>query len=231
MSAYVTPLSNARPARTLALALAAGFLVGCAAPRVSAPVAAEAGLNYEGLASVYSRALAIAQVRPGVDFSAYSGVMLRAPELAFRTPDRAVREFPLSPAQKDRFRDVLAEAFAQEFRKLASLELVDEPGPDVLALRIRVQDITVTVQPRALGGAGRAAALLEASGDATVVLELSDSQSNEILARGVDTQTVTGVAARQQGEGMRTNFEDAAEVSAKWASIARAGLDDLTAGR
>jgi hypothetical protein len=206
-------------------------LFGCETAPAADPVAAEPEVNYEGLETVRSRRLDIVQVRPGVDFAAYTGVLLREPELAFQTPDRGERQFPLSEAQKDRFRNMLATEFEKELGKLDSLDLVTESGSDVVALSIRVQDIAVTVSAESLGRVGRAAAVLEASADATVVLELKDSLSNEILARGVDTRSVEGAAMRQHGDTMVTRFEAAEKVVEKWAATARTALDALTSSR
>lgn len=222
--------TNGRFAAPL-IALVSVCLFGCETAPAADPVVAAPEVNYEGLETVGSRRLDIAQVRPGVDFAAYTGVLLREPELAFQTPDRSEGQFPLSEAQKDRFRGMLATEFEAQLGRLDSLELVTEPGPEVLALNVRVQDIAVSVSADSVGRVGRAAAVLEASGDATVVLELEDSRSNEILARGVDTRTVEGVALRQRGDAMVTRFEAAEKVVEKWAATARSALDALTSDR
>lgn len=213
-------------ARLAALAIAVS-LAGCgSAPATArAPVAAE--INYEGLATVSSKTFDIAQVRPGTDFRAYSRVKLGTPELAYRTPDRAERQFPLTEEQKAGFRDSLVSAFDREFAGLEALEVVDGPGPATLVLDIRVSDIVVTVAPSAVGRAGRAAALLEASGEAVISVELRDSQSNEILARGVDAGSASGGALRTPEGDMRTRFESSGKVVEQWAAKARAGLENL----
>lgn len=215
--------------RLLKIAVLMSFasLSGCAATSAAAPVPGNAEVNYEGLATVGSKAFDIAQVRPGTDFRAYSSVKLDKPELAYRTPDRADRQFPLTEEQKTRFRDGLVEAFDRAFADLQALELVDEPGPATLTLAIKVTDIVVTVTPSAVGRAGRGAALLEASAEAAITVELKDSQSNEILARGVDTGSARGGALRTPEGEMRTRFEPSAKIVEKWAAQARAGLENL----
>lgn len=194
----------------------------------AAPTATDiAEINYEGLATVSSRGFDVAQVRPGTDFRAYSRVKLGAPDLAYRGPNRADRQVPLTEEQKQRFRDSLVSAFDEEFADLRVLELVDEPGPATLALDIRVEDIVATVSPTAVGGTGRAASLLEASGDAVIIVELRDSVSNEILARGVDAGTATGGALGVGGGNVRTKFESAEKLVSMWAAKARTGLERL----
>ena len=162
-----------------------------------------------------------------MDLSAYSQLQLGEPQLAYRSSTGAGRQFALTAEQKEGFRDSLVAAFDDEFAKHEDLQRVDEPGPSVLTLDIRVEDIAVTVTPNAVGRAGRAAALLEASGAAVVIIELRDSQSNAILARGVHRGTTSGGALRTGNDEMRTRFESADKVVAKWAAMARSGLENL----
>ena len=224
-------LLSGRRSVGFAAILVSAYLFGCGSAPAADPASNVPEVNYEGLETVPAKRVDIAQVRPGVDFSAYTGVRLIEPELAFQTPDRSQRQFPLNEAQKQRFRNLLAEAFEKELGRLESLELVTAPGPDVLTLSVRVQDIAVEVTDESLSRVSRGAAFLQASGDATVILELKDSQSNEILARGVDTRTVEGVAMRQRGDQMITRFEAADKVVGKWAVTARSALDALTSDR
>jgi len=187
------------------------------------PAAISSTVNYEGLAEISKSVFDVAQVRPGTVFSAYDGVIVNAPELAFRTPDRSQKQFPLDENQKRRFQKALAEAFSLEFSNLQNLDLKDQPGPSVLELMVRVENITATVptgQSTQLGFA------LTAVGEATLVLELRDSESDQILARGVDTRAVQG-AALGQGGGLVTRWEDVEKLCSRWASMARSRLDAL----
>jgi hypothetical protein len=215
---------------TAAIVLAAA-LSGCQATTANQSAAATGEVNFEGLATVPSRRFDLVQLRPQTNLGAYSRIVLQAPELAYRTPDRAAREFPVTEEQKDQFRSNLVSAFNKEFADLRTLELVDEPGPATLALDIRVEDIVMTVAPSSVGRSGRAAALLEASGDAVIVIELRDSQSNEILARGVNSGAASGGALRTPEGELRTRFDSSGKIVEKWAAQARAGLENLLSER
>ena len=171
-----------------------------------------------------SREVDIVQVRPGTDFSRYRGVLLREPELSYRTPDRSRQQFPLSAEQQDGFRDYVAELFAAELGGMTSPALVDEPGPDVLELVVRLTDITATVPPRSAGPSGRVSIALRAVGDVTLVLEFSDSESGELLARAVDQKAVDGVAIAKEGE-LVTRWEDVEAICKRWARLTRRGLE------
>jgi hypothetical protein len=216
-----------RFATYLATALVIGSLIGCSSTPGPRPEPGVNGVNYEGLVTVSSKAFDVAQVRPDTDFRSYSRLQLLVPELAFRTPDRSERQFPLSGEQVDRLRDGLVAAFDTEFAGFRPLEIVDEPGPATLALDIRVEDIVATVSPSAVGLAGRGAAVLEASGAAVIIVEIRDSQTNEILARGVNADKASGGALRTSNDEMQMRFVAGDKIVARWAAITRTGLENL----
>lgn len=202
-------------------------LYGGAAMLKEAP--ARSFMDYEGLQQVEARRMDAAFVRPGVKFGAYTALLLEEPELAFRTPDRSKQQFPLTEDQKIQFRGLLHEQFLAELDTSKRLRLVNEPGPDVLRLRVRVQDITATVPPRGVGSVGKSSIALDAVGDATLVLELRDSQSEETLARAIDARSLEGIAILQKGAAL-TSWSDVEKLCKQWASNARKGLDALVGG-
>jgi len=215
--------------RICAIALAA-LLAGCATKATPEPSTAE-GVNDEGLATVQSRNFDSAQVRPETDFSVYSRVMLLEPELDYRPVDQARRELPVTEEQDQRLRTALSAVFTEELGSLDSLTLTDTPGPGTLAARVRVRDIVVSTAPQSVGRTGRSAAFLEASAEAVVVIELSDSLSNEILARGIDGGAASGGALRTPEGELRTRFDAPEKVVRRWAESARAGLQNLLSER
>jgi len=185
-------------------------------------------VNIEGLQQVPARNFEAAFVRPGVRFADYKKLMVDELELAFRTPDREQNQFPLGEDQKTRFRAGMATAFGQELGKLESVAVVTEPGPDVLALNVRVQDIVARAPGRRVG-AGRAGFALDTVGEMTLVMELRDSQSDEVLVRVFDRQAVEG-AAMLRGDNVVSTWEGVDRVVARWASRAREGLDRVLDG-
>ena len=202
------------------------LLVSACAPQPTVPVATSTNA-VDGLVQVSSRYFDIAFVRPGVDFGHYKKVLVSESELAFKTPDRSQQQFPLSDEQKDRFRQTLDEQFAAELANLKNLRLANEAGPDTLAVQVRVQDILTTVPAQATGGAGWGSLSLRALGEATLVIELHDSESGEILARVYDRRAVEGIAVAQNQAAPLTRWQDAEGMSKKWASTVRDRLDAL----
>jgi hypothetical protein len=186
-------------------------------------------INIEGLQQVPARNFEAAFLRPGVTFADYSKLMVKELELAFRTPDREQNQFPLGEDQKTRFRAAMATAFGEEFGKLENVEVVTEPGPDVLALHVRVQDIVARAPGRRVGSAGRAGFALETVGELTLVLELRDSQSDEVLVRVFDRQAVEG-AAMVSGDSVVSTWQGVERLVGRWALRTREGLENLLGG-
>jgi len=202
------------------------LLVSACAPQPTVPVASSTN-DVDGLVQVSSRYFDIAFVRPGVNFGHYKKVLVSESELAFKTPDRSQQQFLLSDEQKDRFRQTLDEQFAAELANLKNLRLVDQAGPDTLAVQVRVQDILTTVPAQATGGAGWGSLSLRALGEATLVIELHDSESGEILARVYDRRAVEGIAVAQNQAAPLTRWQDAEVMCKQWASTVRQRLDAL----
>jgi hypothetical protein len=207
-------------------ALVLAMLVGACAPQPGIPVTVPA-TDLDGLESVSSKYFGAAFIRPGADFSRYQEILVGGSELAFKTPDRTKQQFPLSAEQKDRFRTLLDAQFAEKLADLNNLRLTDAVGPDALAVQVRVQDILATVPPQAVGKSGWGSLSLRALGEATLVIELSDSESGEILARVYDRQAIEGVAVAQNQAAPITRWEDVEALCKKWASTVRDRLDVL----
>ncbi len=185
-------------------------------------------VNIEGLQPVTARNFEAAFLRPGVRFADYRKLMVEELELAFRTPDREQNQFALGDDQKTRFRAAMATAFGDELGKLEAAEIVTGPGPDVLALHVRVQDIVARAPGRRVGG-GRAGFALETVGEMTLVLELRDSQSDEVLVRAFDRRVFEG-AAMVSGESVVSTWQGVDRIVARWASRTREGLENLLGG-
>lgn len=187
---------------------------------------ANAQTNFEGLREIKSQTWDRVEVRPNVVFTVYTGIMLGDVRIAYRTPDRSQQQFPFTDEQKAQFQQTLESAYTSELVTMRNAELVNAPGRDILLLSVRAINVTATIPPRSVGNVGRATIALQAIGEVTLVLELFDSRSGEILARAVDTKTVVGAAIAEDGD-MITNWEGAGQLSARWASTTRSRLDRL----
>jgi hypothetical protein len=185
--------------------------------------------DFEGLEQIPSQHFTAVFGRLGTDFTHYNGVILNDVELAFRTPDRSKNQFPVNADGKDRFRNFLKQQFATEFENLQNIERVEAPGPTVLDLHVRVQDILATIPGRRVGAAGRATFALEAIGEITLVIELRDSESEEVLVRVFDQRALEGVAMFEDDKPV-TTWPDIEQLCQQWALRVREGLDVLVGG-
>ena len=207
--------------------LALVVLSGCG-PQPTQPVD-KSSFDFEGLRRIETRNFTAGFERPGADFTAYSGVIFQSVQVAYRTPDRSQNQFPLDETKKEAFRDLLKKTFVTEFENLQNIELVEQPGPTRLDLHVRVQDITATLPGRRVGDVGRATFALEAIGEVTLVIELRDSESEEVLMRVFDQRAVEGVAMLQ-GNQTVSRWPDIEQLCQQWALRVRTGLDVLVGG-
>jgi len=211
-------------------------LIAAIALAAAAPVgAAKAPASWDGLTLVKSKRLAHVYLLPNADFRGYTKVMLDPAEVAFRKDwqrdvnsgtrslsgdvgDRHARKM-LDEAQKRFDRE-----FAEAFRK-AGYEIVTEPGEDVL--RVSLGLLNLDVQAPDTMAAARSRSYSREAGHATLVVQVKDSLSGQLLGRAVDSQWAgdTGPYLRNQ----TTNIADFEQLFAQWAKRSTQGLAELKA--
>jgi hypothetical protein len=119
---------------------------------------------------------------------------------------------------KQRLGKLAEETFASEFSKKNGVEVVTEPGPDVLRFSAAIVDLW----PRAVDTdePGRNYVFTTSAGSAVLYAELRDSETGQLIGRVVD-----GREARNSGTMRWTNsVENTAEARAMvsdWARILR----------
>ena len=122
-------------------------------------------------------------------------------------------------------REVVGEAFREELGKSKRYQIVTTPGPDTLVLVGTLIDIVSKAPPD--NAPGRYEVYLSSVGEATLVLELRDSLSNEVLARVADRR-----AAEQSGFPISANaitvWSEVRRLSRSWAMLLRKRLDEVT---
>ncbi len=118
----------------------------------------------------------------------------------------------------------MRETWTEEFEKLENWEIVTQPGRDVLILEGAIIDIVSAVPPedRTIG---RNNVYLTRVGEATLVLQLRDSMSNEILARSADRRAAESAFAIEAGPV--TAWAEVRRLSRTWARILVNRLDQI----
>ena len=183
-------------------------------------------VTHDGLERVEGSRVARAWVKPDVDFSQYTHVGLLDCMVSFRRNWR-MNHSGVRTRDMERIKSDLA----NEFRTVFTQELenggfpvVDAPDDHVLLVRPAIIDLDVAAPDT--NSAGRSDSFTTSPGRMTLVIELFDSVSNEILARAVDRRNARNVGnIRWTTRG--TNRDAARRILRQWAGMLVAKLDEV----
>ncbi len=210
-----------------------GLVLGCGAFTLAGPVLAAAPESWDGLVRVKSKKLAVVYLQPGADFSGYRRVMVDPTEVSFeknwaRNYNRGSRGLSGKVSDSDVEKavqqgaasatDIFADAFAK-----AGYPSATAAGPDVLRVRTMILNISVTTPD--IQSAGRQSTYGGEAGQASLVVELRDSETGALLARGVDRQLAG--ANFTQLRNQVTNRADFSNLVRSWANTSAKGLTEL----
>ena len=171
-------------------------------------------------------------VKPDADIGDFTSVLLDPVQVSFASnwdPNQGRR----NPATRLNANDVaaiqsgLADMFRETFRAdIASsgFQLVDQPGPETLRVSAAIVNLFVTA-PDTMS-AGRSRTYTANSGQMTLVVELRDSVTGELLARAVDTQRGRSAGSMSFTNNV-TNTADARRAIATWSTALTQGLNEL----
>jgi len=219
----------------LRLALAVIFAIvvaGCDTAPPTIQTGPEAELSFDGLHKVDNSQADAAWARPDFDISGYTKIMPLSGGIEYRqVKDRGRSSIARSQGgpyfiddnARARFEELVSEVFREELQMIERFEIVDEPGPDVLAVVGALLDVVSYVPPDPVGG--RSYVFLSSVGDATLVLELRDSETGTILARSIDRRAAEPLSATLQDSNRVTNAAEVRRLIRRWATRLREGLD------
>jgi Protein of unknown function (DUF3313) len=207
----------------------AAALCAQAALAASPSAAVHEVMSHDGLQVVKVKGIELAYARPGASLAAYNRVMLEPVEVAFSkdwNPNRTGSSFKLSAEERDEIRKGVAQLVYDEFKRAlqdkSSYQVVDAVGPDVLRVKVNIINLYVNA-PDTLT-AGRTRTYTASAGEMTLVAEMFDSESGQVLARAVDRRD-----ARRAGNlsfaNSVTNSSEARIIASSWARILRDAMD------
>lgn len=188
----------------------------------------DAEVTEDGLHRVHPAIMADAWVRPDMDLSGYTRILLMPTAVQFRdVPERRydphsatpTTEFPLDDERKEWFRRVWREAVDAEFGREESYELYNGVGADVLVVQAFLVDVVSRIPP---DYSGSVVTMVRDPWVASVVLELRDATTAELLARTVD---------RRYGEGLLDSGEvwmRTENLLDRWAQVLSERLEQLS---
>ncbi len=207
-------------------------LVACTTAPPTIQTGPDAELSFDGLHKVDNSQADVAWARPDFDISGYTKIWLVGAGIEYRqVKDRGRSTIARSQGgpyfiddkSRAQFEELVGKVFKEEFEKIEKYELVDEPGPDVLMIRGGLLDVTSYVPPDPIGG--RSYIYLSSVGEATLVLELRDSETGTILARSVDRRAAETIGGTFTRSNSVTNSAEARRLIRFWATRLREGLD------
>ena len=224
------------PKTTFAVILSILFLIftlnnANAARKPKIQTGADAEVTHDGLHRVDRTVMDMVWVKPDIDLTGYKKIMLVGAGLAFKEVDaKGTRsyhrrsnqtEFPISEKNRERLRDEVKKAFEKELSKVTRFETTNTPGDDVLLLAGGLIDIVSNVPPEP---AGRVDIYLSQVGEATLVLELRDSITNEILIRSADRRAAEVMDGFWIESSSVSNWSEVRRLARSWARLLRKRL-------
>jgi hypothetical protein len=129
----------------------------------------------------------------------------------------------VSDATKERLRDIMRDEFQKELERSTRFELTEETGPDVLLVWGGLLDV-VSFVPTNQGGRDRV--FLRSIGEATLVIELRDSESGATLARLLDRRALDQASSRPTRHTTGAAVSEVRRLARRWARRLRESLDD-----
>jgi hypothetical protein len=193
----------------------------------------DAEVTHDGLVRVQKSVVDAAWVKPTFDLTPYKKLMVVSQGIAFRKLEpvsdfqaRNETQFPVKEENKERLSRELKTAFETELAKLERYELVSAPGPDVLLLVGTIIDVVSNIPPDIDSARfGRGGVYLTSVGEATLVMELRDSESGEILGRVADRRAAESPFAFEVNNV--TAWTEVRRLGSYWASLLRRRLEEI----
>lgn len=213
-------------------ALACALLSGCASTQMS-PID-ELSLQ-EGLQRVDSKVVDAVYRRPEANMAVYNKLLLRPITVQFAKnwePEKSGSAlYDMTPPDREKIKSELADLFAEVFRKeleKGGYPLVTEPGKDVLEMQAAIINLYITAPDVSMQTAGRTRVYTSDAGHMTLITQLHDSVTGQLLARAYDHRD-SGADVWQWSNSV-TNTAEARRIITSWATALRKALDASRAG-
>jgi hypothetical protein len=209
------------------LLLALALLVATAS--AASRDAVEEVMSHDGLQKISVKGIDLAYARPGATLAGYKRVRLDQVEVAFHKswdPTKTGSAIKLSQEERDNIRSGVArivyDEFVKELQAKSSYQVVNESGPDVLRVKANVANLYLNAPQSGTGGRSRTYTV--SAGEMTLVAELYDSETGQVLARLVDREEARGLGTMSLNSSV-VNVDDARSIASGWARILRNSLD------
>ena len=219
--------------KKLAAIAATVLVVGCASPEPTIQTGPEAETTFDGLVRIDHSRFAAAWVDPDIDLTQYNKIIPGGAAFEFRNVQRVSastarrsneNEFWISDSDKQRLIDTVSDVFTEELQRSEHFTLVEEAAPDTLIISGALHDIVSRVPPEQVG---RSEIWLRSVGEATLIIELRDSLSNEVIYRAVERRAAENVGGQMIRANTATTWAEVRRWARRWAVRLREGLDSV----
>ena len=216
------------------VAIAAAVLItGCASQEPAVQTGPTAETTFDGLVRIDNSRFAGAWIDPEIDLTQYTKIIPGGAAFEFRNVQKTSamaarrsneREFWISDANKQRLTDTVSEVFTEELQKSKHFTVTDEPAADALIIVGGLHDIVSQVPPEEVG---RSEIWLRSVGEATLVIELRDSLSNEVVYRAIERRAAESTGNQMIRGNTATTWAEVRRWARRWAVRLREGLDSI----
>ncbi len=218
--------------KKLVLFAATVLVIGCSTePTIQSGPDAET--TFDGLVRIDHSRFAAAWIDPDIDLTQYDKILPGGAAFEFRSVQKMSatqarrsneREFWISDSNKQRLIDTVSEVFSEELQQSEHFTITDEPGPDTLVITGALHDIVSRVPPEDVG---RSEIWLRSVGEATLIIELRDSLSNEVIYRAVERRSAESPGGTMIRANTATTWAEVRRWARRWAVRLREGLDAI----
>ncbi len=202
------------------------ILAGCATPD---PV------SYDGLVLRESSTMGTVYVRPGADLTIWKQVALAPCDVAFRrnwlslqNSSRRSLAWRVTQQDMDNIREGLSslcdDAFREALLEAPAYTLIDPELAETETLLVTPRIIDLDIVAPDVARAGMARTYTTQSDEMTLLLEVSDAHTGQVLARVTDRR-VELRSPRFEWSNSVTQRRDAKRALSRWAEALREGLD------
>jgi hypothetical protein len=207
---------------------AAILVVGCTSQR---PTPIDEPSTQEGLTRVENKVVDAAYKRPDASLSAYTKLLLRPIDVQFaknwdpKSQGSTLNRMAEPDVEKIKreLADVFAEVFKRDMEK-GGYPLVENTGPDVIEMRAAIVNLYITAPDVSDQTAGRTYVYTTNAGEMTLIMQLHDSVTGQLLARAYDRREDTGSGMWTWTTSV-TNTAEAKRIISTWSTALRKAFD------
>jgi hypothetical protein len=161
-------------------------------------------------------------VKPGADLERYDQVLLAPVEIRYlRATTRK-----LTPEQSKVLEGVFRSSLLDQLRKSTVYRVAQAPGPKVIRLQASLVDLDVTA-PNPNMESLDTTVFVASAGAVTGLLELSDSETGEMLVMAAEREQVSNVGGAVLQNSGTANLANARTLFDNWALRLRGWLDHV----